>query len=696
MRLLGVEASDFLSYRRLDVDLSDVHQLAIIGKNGHGKSAILDAILWCLFAKGRGASDEMVREGAGSTYVRTTWERIVKESSTIVTITRSRSKESDESSLSVTIDGEEKSKSKIPLTQAYIEHLVGMGPKAMMAGPVMVQGDSAALLEALPAARKDLLVELFQLERWEGYHDEAKRRRKMVQTEQDHVYRELSDLDVQTEDFDELAIQRELDGLRSEVFGLTAELQSLTEKVMVLREQAAVLQERSRRAESIGSEIEELVTEMERLSAERQALVTRIDRAKNGAGLLIPDVPYFPSSNAVDALRARVEEIDETISQRKTASSTSIQLRRQLGNLQARAASQSPCAGDPPGCQYRLAAAEAAGELAELEERIAGYESEAAGLQDLVYQRSELAGRLAAEDKAFKLTMAEHVRLSALAASLTAQRDAASEVLASSVPRLVEHDRIARAVTEKHARLAKERLDLHQDEWAMADLAQQIRQSTEQATLVKEQVAELQKAITTTERFRDEMVKVVARRALLVDEQAALDARGSTLDILVKAFHRDGIPTLILETALPEIEGRANDVLARLPDDYSIRLDTKTATKSGTFKDELRVTVMTGGKERPYHMLSGGQRFRVDFAVRIALAAVIAARVEATVDTLWLDEPLGPLDREGQEAVADTLSAVADDFGLIVVVSHVADFNDRMESKLSVTMEDAESTAVLS
>jgi DNA repair exonuclease SbcCD ATPase subunit len=38
---------------------------------------------------------------------------------------------------------------------------------------------------------------------------------------------------------------------------------------------------------------------------------------------------------------------------------------------------------------------------------------------------------------------------------------------------------------------------------------------------------------------------------------------------------------------------------------------------------------------------------------------------------------------------------VADDFGLIAVVSHVPDFSDRMASQLLVSMEDGESYAVL-
>jgi exonuclease SbcC len=693
MRLLGVEASDFLSYRRLDVDLSDVHQLAIVGRNGHGKSAILDAILWCLFAKGRGSSDEMVREGASSSWVRTTWERTVRGQPTTVVITRSRSRESDESSLSVQIDGEEKSKSKIPLTQAYVEYLVGMGPKAMMAGPVMVQGDSAALLEAQPSARKDLLVELFQLERWEGYHDEAKRRRKTVQVEQDRLAREL--LEIDTQDFDEVAINREITHGKARLAEISAELDHLREQVTTLREQAAVYTERSRQASELQAQADAALATASSMEASRNRLLRGIADATARSRRAAPDVPPEPSEDQVLAIRAQIEELDTVLAARKAAQAQLAPLQRSRARLSEAATKASPCDGNPPGCQYLLAAAQAKVELAEVDEQIANLTDLTSSLEATVNKRAHLVVDLRAEERIVKQAMAEHVRVATVRASVLADVEASNRYLADAQP---EADRLAReiaAAKDIHAQTTAKVMRLRQDEYAMADLADQIRTLTQDATALREQGDLLQASVNTALQYRDEMVKVLAKRSLLVAQDAELAKQAATLDVLVKAFHRDGIPTLILETALPEIEGRANDVLARLPDDYSIRLDTKKATKSGTFKDELGVTVLTGGRDRPYHMLSGGQRFRVDFAMRIALASVIASRVEATVDTLWLDEPLGPLDREGQEAVADTISAVADDFGLIAVVSHVPDFNDRFESKLAVSMEDGESRAVL-
>jgi exonuclease SbcC len=165
--------------------------------------------------------------------------------------------------------------------------------------------------------------------------------------------------------------------------------------------------------------------------------------------------------------------------------------------------------------------------------------------------------------------------------------------------------------------------------------------------------------------------------------------------LLAEAFHRDGIPSAILARGIPLIEEEANEVLASLPGSLSLALRTQREKKTGGMADTLDVVVTANGWEREYGMLSVGQRFRVDLALRLGLSRVLTRRTGGRVDTLWLDEPLAALDANGREAVMETLAALADDFGLLVVVSHHPDFNDRFPGRIEVTMEDGVSTAVL-
>ena len=58
---------NFLSYRENvpTLDFTGVHVACLCGDNGHGKSALLDAITWCLWGHARGqVQDDLVSYGA--------------------------------------------------------------------------------------------------------------------------------------------------------------------------------------------------------------------------------------------------------------------------------------------------------------------------------------------------------------------------------------------------------------------------------------------------------------------------------------------------------------------------------------------------------------------------------------------------------------------------------------------------------
>ena len=64
---LRLDLQNFLCYREgvPTLDFSGIHLACLCGPNGHGKSALLDAITWCLWGKARGKSqDELISYGA--------------------------------------------------------------------------------------------------------------------------------------------------------------------------------------------------------------------------------------------------------------------------------------------------------------------------------------------------------------------------------------------------------------------------------------------------------------------------------------------------------------------------------------------------------------------------------------------------------------------------------------------------------
>ena len=111
--------------------------------------------------------------------------------------------------------------------------------------------------------------------------------------------------------------------------------------------------------------------------------------------------------------------------------------------------------------------------------------------------------------------------------------------------------------------------------------------------------------------------------------------------------------------------------------------------------DTLDVVVEIGSRERDYGLLSGGERFRVDLALRLGIAGLLAERTGRRVRTLWLDEPLAPGDTEEREAVTESIAALSDQYPLVVIVSHDAEFADALPWVLRVTKENGASRAEL-
>jgi exonuclease SbcC len=131
-------------------------------------------------------------------------------------------------------------------------------------------------------------------------------------------------------------------------------------------------------------------------------------------------------------------------------------------------------------------------------------------------------------------------------------------------------------------------------------------------------------------------------------------ARHKTLE---RAFGKDGVPALLIEQALPEIESRANELLDRLSEgQMSIRFVTQAEYKDkkrDDLKETLDIQISDGAGVRDYEMYSGGEAFRVNFAIRLALSEVLAQRKGARLQTLVIDEGFGSQDTQGKQRLIE-------------------------------------------
>lgn len=149
---------------------------------------------------------------------------------------------------------------------------------------------------------------------------------------------------------------------------------------------------------------------------------------------------------------------------------------------------------------------------------------------------------------------------------------------------------------------------------------------------------------------------------------------------------KDGIPGLLIEQILPEIEQEANVLLGRLSDyQATIHLEPLRELKSGSYKETLEIKIADTLGVRPYEMFSGGEAFRIDFALRLAIAKFLARRAGAAIQTLIIDEGFGSQDEEGLSVMMESIYAVQDIFSKIIIVSHLPSMKDQFPVHFYIT-----------
>jgi DNA repair protein SbcC/Rad50 len=162
-------------------------------------------------------------------------------------------------------------------------------------------------------------------------------------------------------------------------------------------------------------------------------------------------------------------------------------------------------------------------------------------------------------------------------------------------------------------------------------------------------------------------------------------ARHRTLE---RAFGKDGVPALLIEQALPQIESKANEILDRLSDgQMSIRFVTQTEYKDrkrDDLKETLEIQISDSAGIRNYEMYSGGEAFRVNFAIRLALSEILAQRKGARLQTLIIDEGFGSQDTQGRQRLIEAINLVKNDFVKILVITHLDELKDAFPTRIEV------------
>lgn len=151
------------------------------------------------------------------------------------------------------------------------------------------------------------------------------------------------------------------------------------------------------------------------------------------------------------------------------------------------------------------------------------------------------------------------------------------------------------------------------------------------------------------------------------------------------AFSKRGVQAMIIEQVVPELEDAANGILFRMTDGrMRVKLDTQRETKAKDVVETLDITVSDELGPRAYELYSGGEAFRINFALRVALSKLLARRAGASLRTLIIDEGFGTQDAQGRERLIESINAIQGDFDKVLVITHIDELKEAFPVRIEV------------
>ncbi|MBV6396533.1 MAG: Chromosome partition protein Smc [Anaerolineales bacterium] len=707
---INLNISGFLSYReRVELDFETFHLACISGQNGAGKSSLLDAITWALFGEARGKDkDSLINLQSEAAEVALTFayegnlyrvQRTAPRGKTtvlefqIADIREPIFDSSENRSSNIELSNTKLSNTELsnpvawrPLTeksaretQRRIEQTLRLDYDTFVNASFFLQGKADEFTQKKAGERKTILSSILGLEIWEAYKERAASRRKEIETEMAGIDRSIADIDAEL--LEEDARKQKLKSLESELKQLAAARKAQESALESIRKAAASLDR-------------ELAAEKARLEEERRGLREQSSVISDQSSVISGLMKQIETSRkllaeAEENLAKRGDTGDRRSAGREEQATLKAEndLRKlEMDELKARIDQLESAEGATcPLCGQELSEAHRKSTLKQLKaegkENGDRFRANAARMSELAKEITETESQLT------KLASAERERLmqsnsvTQLTERIELLKAAEASWLSTGAPRLKEVEAVLSS--EKYA------AEVKQPSINLEDAERSLLELQEQENKKNQEVGGARQRVEVLDALRARKQSLAAERA----DRARGVMRHRTLE---KAFGKDGVPALLIEQALPQIETKANDLLDRLSaGQMSIRFATQAEYKARNrddLKETLDILISDGAGLRDYEMFSGGERFRVDFAIRLALSEILTQRKGARLQTLVIDEGFGSQDAQGRQRLIEAINLIKHDFAKILVITHLDELKDAFSTRIEVEKTERGST----
>jgi exonuclease SbcC len=165
------------------------------------------------------------------------------------------------------------------------------------------------------------------------------------------------------------------------------------------------------------------------------------------------------------------------------------------------------------------------------------------------------------------------------------------------------------------------------------------------------------------------------------------------LDILRTVFKN--IPDAVLARIRPQIEREGTDIINNLSEGEITSLNLG--------EQNLAISATTLGESRPIEYFSGGQKTRINMALRVANSRLLTKlpRTEehtfAIMETLFIDEgDFGSLDEAGIKDAMNVIRSLTKEFNRVIIISHIPAFREIFQGYTIHLSKSGEETSSVS
>lgn len=710
---VSLKLSNFTSYGEHvpELDFTKFHLAVISGQNGAGKSSLLDALTWCVWGWSRAGdnADQLVRLGSRNMFVEFSFEL----DGHIYKVLRARFlKGGGATALEFWSGSHNLTEGTIKTTQQKIIDLLHLSFETFTNSSFLRQGHADEFTTKGPADRKRILSDILGLSHYNQLEEKAKEKVKDTQSKLQLLDYQLLEIEAELSQKEEREIKRKL--AEDEVEKIEGEIFKLEKNIKILRAEKEALNLASEQRNKLQQNFIEAQKELEEIKLQGINRKNKIDSLKREVENLNVNEKLLSNLTNLQKEKELLEKIRQQrleLKNKLTETTSTLNLKKQnLENLKnqikdldekinylSKASAKCPTCGQVVDTAHKRQVQKNLHEQKnEFEEKIKKIDT-----------KDEEKQIISLEEKFSSLKFDDHKyqdlsnKLSDLE-NLQKQKEKLIEITATIDSEEKVILELRSLFTNKKSQVDKLESEIN----GQPDISNKLHITSQNLQQSEEQLIDLRDKEKEARNLLGQVTELISRAKQLEDlyskkkgEKTNLQKEKEVFEELSLAFGKKGIQAMIIETAIPEIEEEANKLLDKLTEGrMKVHFETQRETKTKLIDGEkgtietLDIIISDEMGERPYEMYSGGEAFRVNFAIRIALSKLLTRRAGAKLQFLVIDEGFGTQDQEGRSKIVEVLDTIKNDFEKILIITHLEELKEEFPVRIEVSKNSAGST----